>query len=681
MFSIFCKTQFIVIAFFMATTYADDWNQWRGPNRNGKSKEIGLPSNWTPGQGGSENVIWRQTTDIMRETETSSSAQDAGSLVVVGTGVNGRIFFMHSMEGLVSSRTICLRESDGAFLWDYVTLVYGGDGFQACLNHQGAATPYVDVINQRVYTGTKEGRLLCFDFQGNVIWRRLTQLETGNEDPNAFGVMIHNCGNSTPLLEGNMVIFPLCAGDRNGVPANVPKLVALDRNDGSTIWTQNFDPYAGPRFEIIHGSWSAPVIATTPDGVRRVFYQFGDGSIRCVRASDGVLLWTQEDDSGMRSAHGGTGQEGVSAPVYNPPGPFEIATGAVYASAGIDPTGGSRMGDGRVWKIDAQTGEQIWHYPSGQTNDLGNVIAAVAISDNRLYIGDTSGYLHCVDITSGTRIWRQLLGGGEIWASASIADGKIYIGTQDGDFYIIEDSPNFNVLDVDNVGSPIASSVAVANNAIYVKSSQFIWKVQVDSPVPVELSSFTASVDKDNVHLNWLTATEMNNFGFDIERRTNGKDDWTKIAFVSGNGTSVVPVHYEYYDLDLQPGSYEYRLKQIDLDGSFEYSGIVSTVVGLPETFTLHQNFPNPFNPATAIHYQIPFRKHDPGADNRTILRIYNLLGEEVRTLVAADQAPGFYKVIWDGKDNLGRRVTSGVYYYQLKSGNIIDTKKMVLVE
>ena len=134
------------------------------------------------------------------------------------------------------------------------------------------------------------------------------------------------------------------------------------------------------------------------------------------------------------------------------------------------------MGTGRVWKINAQTGAKIWHYPSSN-NDLGNVVASVGISENRMYIGDTYGYLHCVNIQDGTPIWRQQLGGGDIWSSATIADGKVYIGTQDGDFYILEDSSTFNVLDVDNLGSPIASSVAVANGAIYVKSSEFVWKV------------------------------------------------------------------------------------------------------------------------------------------------------------------------------------------------------------
>ncbi|MFQ5824727.1 MAG: FlgD immunoglobulin-like domain containing protein, partial [bacterium] len=202
-----------------------------------------------------------------------------------------------------------------------------------------------------------------------------------------------------------------------------------------------------------------------------------------------------------------------------------------------------------------------------------------------------------------------------------------------------------------------------------------------DPTVPVELASFTATVEKNNVHLIWLTATETNNYGFEIERRFQDSNEWTKIAFVPGNGTTTNPVHYDYFDRNLQPGTYEYRLKQIDSDGSFEYHGAVTAVVGIPQTFVLHQNFPNPFNPSTEIQYQLPSRAGEFVGKVRTFLKIYNLLGQEVRTLVDEEKAPGYYKVIWDGKDNIGRGVTSGVYIYRLQSGDLVDIKKMVFVQ
>ncbi|MFQ6113997.1 MAG: hypothetical protein ACE5NG_07885 [bacterium] len=140
--------------------------------------------------------------------------------------------------------------------------------------------------------------------------------------------------------------------------------------------------------------------------------------------------------------------------------------------------------------------------------------------------------------------------------------------------------------------------------------------------VPVELASFAATVEQNDVHLVWITATETNNFGFDIERRIQGSHEWSKIAFVPGNGTTTVPMRYEYFDRNLQPCTYEYRLKQIDTDGSFEYHGVVAAVVGLPQTFALHQNFPNPFNPSTEIQYELPSRARETVGKMRTTLKI-----------------------------------------------------------
>lgn len=197
--------------------------------------------------------------------------------------------------------------------------------------------------------------------------------------------------------------------------------------------------------------------------------------------------------------------------------------------------------------------------------------------------------------------------------------------------------------------------------------------------VPVELVAFNATVDDQNVLLEWLTATETNNFGFDVERRRFDRDDWQKLAFVAGNGTTTEPSRYEFVDRNLQSGTYDYRLKQIDTDGAFEYSNIITATVGLPATFMLAQNFPNPFNPVTEIQYQLPAADHR--SDQRTVLKVYNILGKEVRTLVNEEQPLGFYRVSWDGTDNLGQRVSSGIYIYRLQTGSFTATRKMALVQ
>jgi len=199
--------------------------------------------------------------------------------------------------------------------------------------------------------------------------------------------------------------------------------------------------------------------------------------------------------------------------------------------------------------------------------------------------------------------------------------------------------------------------------------------------VPVELTSFTAAVVGSDVTLVWITATETNNFRFDIQRKLVESDSWEKIDFVEGNGTTTTPVRYEYTDESLPAGAYNYRLKQIDTDGSFEFSPIITIEVGVPETFALNQNFPNPLNPSTTINYQISTAVLTNALATETTLTIFNILGAQVLTLVNEEQGPGFYSVVWNGKDSEGLQVPSGVYIYQLTAGSFKETKKMLLIK
>jgi hypothetical protein len=190
--------------------------------------------------------------------------------------------------------------------------------------------------------------------------------------------------------------------------------------------------------------------------------------------------------------------------------------------------------------------------------------------------------------------------------------------------------------------------------------------------VPVDLISLTASYLDNSINLNWSTATEINNRGFEIERSTN-KNDWRLIGFNEGNGTTT-EAHYYFFVDDLfgtsSPQLY-YRLKQIDFDGSFEYSGIVEVEIA-PSSFSLSQNYPNPFNPTTKIKFTIS----DFGF---TTLKVYDVLGREVATLVNEEKQQGEYEIKFDalGIGNLA----SGIYFYQLKAGEFIETRKMILMK
>ena len=188
--------------------------------------------------------------------------------------------------------------------------------------------------------------------------------------------------------------------------------------------------------------------------------------------------------------------------------------------------------------------------------------------------------------------------------------------------------------------------------------------------IPVELSSFEAKVIGSKVELRWSTATELNNFGFEIERKERDIE-YRKIGFVSGFGTTAESHNYNYTDEDLGPGNYTFRLKQIDLSGTFEYSNSIEVEVINELVFSIKQNYPNPFNPSTDIQYAIGNRQF-------VQLRIYDVLGNEVATLVNEEKPAGSYNVEFT-IDNL--QLSTGVYFYQLRAGSFVETKKMLLLK
>jgi len=192
--------------------------------------------------------------------------------------------------------------------------------------------------------------------------------------------------------------------------------------------------------------------------------------------------------------------------------------------------------------------------------------------------------------------------------------------------------------------------------------------------VPVEFTSFTGSVVKDGVLLNWTTATELNNQGFEIERSIINQG-WEKIGYVPGFGTTTEPKAYSFLDGDVTTGTYNYRLKQIDFDGTIAYSDEIEVVVDLtPDNFELSQNYPNPFNPSTTIQFQVP------KASDVTVT-VFDMLGQQVKSLFAGQVQAGKYTIEWDGTNNAGSRMSSGSYIYRMTAGEFVEAKEMILLK
>jgi hypothetical protein len=198
-----------------------------------------------------------------------------------------------------------------------------------------------------------------------------------------------------------------------------------------------------------------------------------------------------------------------------------------------------------------------------------------------------------------------------------------------------------------------------------------------NSVTPVELVSFTAKAVGGDVTLKWKTETETNNKGFEVERSQNSKvksQKWGKVGFVEGNGTTTDEHTYQFEDQSISSGNYLYRLRQIDFNGSFEYSKKVEVDVTTPNKFSLQQNYPNPFNPTTEIKFTLP-------ADSKVTLSVYNVLGQKVETLINGNLASGEHNVRFDAS-----LLNSGVYFYRIEAGGKSGSKysavkKMILTK
>jgi photosystem II stability/assembly factor-like uncharacterized protein len=196
------------------------------------------------------------------------------------------------------------------------------------------------------------------------------------------------------------------------------------------------------------------------------------------------------------------------------------------------------------------------------------------------------------------------------------------------------------------------------------------------TPLPVELTNFSSVVNDGMVNLSWQTATESNNYGFEVERSAvnNQALTYEKIGFVSGAGNSNSPKNYSFFDQPTGGTKFSYRIKQIDYNGNYQYYDAVTVSIDGGQTAELLQNSPNPFNPSTSIKFFIPY-------NSDVSLKIYDMLGREITTLINGATTAGYHIVYWNGRDNYGSQAASGIYLYRLTAGNFIETKKMILLK
>jgi len=224
----------------------------------------------------------------------------------------------------------------------------------------------------------------------------------------------------------------------------------------------------------------------------------------------------------------------------------------------------------------------------------------------------------------------------------------------------------------------VQAGADVCANDIYINGTWSGGGSICTGALPVSLSSFTHSADKRNVTLMWVTEWELNNLGFDLERRSIPKEgepsSWQKITFIEGQGTVNVPKGYLYKDEKLRSGKYGYRLKQVDYNGNFEYYDLGSEVdITPPKNFEMSQNYPNPGNPSSKINFEMP-------VNGKISIIMYDILGREVMTLINETREADYYTIEFNGSN-----LASGVYFYRIYAEGeglkFTKTLKMLIVK
>jgi len=233
---------------------------------------------------------------------------------------------------------------------------------------------------------------------------------------------------------------------------------------------------------------------------------------------------------------------------------------------------------------------------------------------------------------------------------------------------------------IQDISSLASQQGSVKFRLVYYGDYSWHWAldnfaIKANNPIPVELTSFSASVIDDKVHLNWQTATETNNYGFEIERAPlqSNNSTWSKIGFVAGFGTIAESRNYGFTDNNVQSGKYSYRLKQIDFDGKVNYSDEINIEIRLL-TYSLKQNYPNPFNPNTKINFSLQ-------TNSKVVLKVIDVLGQEVATLINQNMNSGAYSYDFDAS-----ALNSGIYIYTLEASGTDGTSfksagKMILAK
>ncbi len=445
---------------------SQDWPMWGGTaQRNMTSPMKNLPDAWDAKSG--TNIKWK--------TQLGSTSNGnpivAGGKIFLGTNNgNPRNPEITGDKGVL----MCLRESDGRFLWQAVTDKLGG-GDSDWPEEGVCSSPALE--GTRLYYVSNRGELICLDTEGftdgrndgpfqdevyrgptdaDVIWK----LDMGKE----LGVSQLFMASSSPVIWEDLVFVATAngrdSGDEKVIAPKAPSFLAVNKDTGKVVWQDN-----SPGEGILHGQWVSPALGLV-DGVQQAVFPGGDGFIYGFNARTGERIW-KFDMNPKDAVWPKTRNYGVSTPVFS--------GGRVFMSVGQDPD--HPNGIGHTYCINpAQKGDitetgRVWQY-----DKIGRSISTAAVADGMVYVADMKGILHCLDLGTGKPYWTYDTIA-PVWGSPLVADGKVYLGDQDGDVVVLKAGGELKKIAEIDMGNSVYSTPVPANGVLYIMTRSDLYAI------------------------------------------------------------------------------------------------------------------------------------------------------------------------------------------------------------
>jgi photosystem II stability/assembly factor-like uncharacterized protein len=445
-------------------------------------------------------------------------------------------------------------------------------------------------------------------------------------------------------------------------------MYTIDAFDATTAWVTG----------TVGGSADVSIWKTTDGGTSWVSQYnnptgFGDG-LRMFDANNGVYYGdpdpvTSSNWEILTTTNGGTNWNRVPAGNYPP---ADSVAGEVGVACNLFTLGNT------VWFSSytaAGTTDFVYKSDNNGLNWTRSSFPGILGGSSFISFKDPlNGLIVCLDNTIA-----MTDNGGSTWTTSSLAGVgfRSIVNVPTYSAYVTVGSSGVSNYTKDNGATWIPLTTGTTQTLYWVATTgNYCWAVgnagtilKLDGVVlPVELTSFTAVSQNQQVTLNWSTATEINNNGFEIQRSVPNSE-FVTVGFVKGAGTTTEQKEYSFTDKNLQNGIYSYRLKQIDYNGAYEYSEAIEVDVRSLDTYTLEQNYPNPFNPTTKIGYVL-------SAKTNVKVVVMNAIGEQIAVLVNQTQEQGYHQLTFNATN-----LPSGIYFYSLQTENFSETKKMLLMK